>query len=49
MLVTGCDTGIGHELAKHLDSMGFQVRKIERGKSNKTQVDNTRKSKLAFT
>lgn len=25
VLVTGCDTGIGHELAKHLDSMGFQV------------------------
>jgi len=25
VLVTGCDTGIGHELAKHLDSLGFQV------------------------
>jgi len=25
VLVTGCDTGIGHELAKHLDALGFQV------------------------
>jgi len=25
VLVTGCDTGIGHELAKHLDAIGFQV------------------------
>ena len=25
VLVTGCDTGIGHELAKHLDILGFQV------------------------
>jgi len=25
VLVTGCDTGIGHELAKHLDFIGFQV------------------------
>ena len=25
ILVTGCDSGIGHELAKHLDSLGFYV------------------------
>lgn len=25
ILITGCDTGIGHELAKYLDSIGFQV------------------------
>lgn len=25
VLITGCDTGIGHELARHLDSLGFQV------------------------
>ncbi|XP_072031825.1 D-beta-hydroxybutyrate dehydrogenase, mitochondrial-like [Amphiura filiformis] len=25
VLVTGCDTGIGHGLAKHLDSLGFCV------------------------
>lgn len=25
VLITGCDTGIGHELAKHLDSLGFTV------------------------
>ena len=25
VLVTGCDSGIGHELAKHLDSLGFHV------------------------
>ena len=25
ILITGCDTGIGHELAKHLDSLGFHV------------------------
>lgn len=25
VLVTGCDTGIGHELAKYLDNIGFQV------------------------
>ena len=24
-MITGCDTGIGHELAKYLDSIGFQV------------------------
>lgn len=25
VLITGCDTGIGHELAKHLDALGFHV------------------------
>jgi len=25
VLVTGCDTGIGHEVARHLDSLGFTV------------------------
>jgi len=25
ILITGCDTGIGHELAKYMDSIGFQV------------------------
>ena len=25
ILVTGCDSGIGHELARHLDSIGFTV------------------------
>ena len=25
VLVTGCDTGIGHELARHLESIGFTV------------------------
>ncbi len=25
VLITGCDTGIGHELAKHLDSLGCHV------------------------
>ena len=25
ILVTGCDTGIGHELARHLDGLGFHV------------------------
>ena len=25
VLITGCDTGIGHELAKYLDSIGFHV------------------------
>lgn len=25
VLVTGCDSGIGHELARHLDSLGFHV------------------------
>jgi len=25
VLVTGCDTGIGHELARHLESLGFTV------------------------
>ena len=25
ILVTGCDSGIGHELARHLDSLGFVV------------------------
>ena len=23
--ITGCDTGIGHELARHLDALGFHV------------------------
>ena len=25
VLITGCDSGIGHELAKHLDAQGFHV------------------------
>ena len=25
VLITGCDTGIGHELAKYLDTLGFHV------------------------
>jgi len=25
ILITGCDTGIGHELARHLDFLGFHV------------------------
>jgi NAD(P)-dependent dehydrogenase (short-subunit alcohol dehydrogenase family) len=25
ILITGCDTGIGHELARHLDAIGFHV------------------------
>ncbi len=25
VLVTGCDSGIGHELARHLDSLGVHV------------------------
>jgi len=25
LLVTGCDTGIGHEVARHLDAIGFTV------------------------
>jgi NAD(P)-dependent dehydrogenase (short-subunit alcohol dehydrogenase family) len=25
VLITGCDTGIGNELAKHFDSLGFHV------------------------
>lgn len=25
ILITGCDTGIGHELARHLDSLGFHI------------------------
>ncbi|CAB4068298.1 E1.1.1.30 [Lepeophtheirus salmonis] len=25
VLITGCDSGIGHELARHLDSLGFHV------------------------
>ena len=25
VLITGCDTGIGHELARHLDSLGVHV------------------------
>jgi len=25
VLVTGCDTGIGHELARHMDTLGFTV------------------------
>ena len=25
VLITGCDTGIGHELAKYMDNLGFHV------------------------
>ena len=25
VLITGCDTGIGHELAKYMDHLGFHV------------------------
>ena len=25
VLITGCDTGIGNELAKYLDGLGFHV------------------------
>ena len=25
VLITGCDTGIGNDLAKHLDGLGFHV------------------------